>query len=59
MLINHLMDQSVIIIPPLASRQGGGYSNELFHKSICPSVCMCVCGNFVALRRDHYDDNYD
>jgi len=33
---------------PAASRRGRGYSAAQFHTS----VCMCLCNNFAALRRD-------
>jgi len=38
----------IIIPPPLASRRGEGYSGGQFR----PSVHVCVCNKFAALRRD-------
>jgi len=60
MLINHLMDQSSLLSRHLPVGKAGDMDIAMsINPFVRPYVCVYVCGNFVALRRDYYDDNYD
>ena len=43
----------VLVIPPLARRQGWGYSNEQLCTYIRTSISVYGCNNFAVLRRGY------